>query len=42
MGVGFQLCQPQNAINFLPHEKRDDAQLSTAARMRLEDNIHEA
>jgi hypothetical protein len=35
--VGFQLCQPQNAVNFLSHgklsskEKRDGTQLKTHA-----------
>jgi hypothetical protein len=48
MGVRFQLCQPQNAIHFLPHGKRlfnwykTGRNSTTAARMRVENDIYRA
>jgi hypothetical protein len=41
MGVGFQICQPQNETHYLPHGK-DGTQLFKVAYMRLEDNLDEA
>jgi hypothetical protein len=49
MRVGFHHCQPQNAIHFLSHgkdlfnfSKTGETQLSNAARMRLEDDLHQS